>query len=84
MRTRLGLTAAAGIVFWSLSFWAGRRMLIRSPRRHYDDPIEALTDMAALMLDYGAILMSIPVVVLLAAGAVLAGWVTEPVVRRFP
>ena len=80
----LGLTAAAGIVFWSLFFWSGRQMLIRSIRRRYDDPVDALTDMAALMLDYGAILLNAPVLAVLTVGGVLAGWATELVVRRFP
>lgn len=78
-----GLTTAAVIVFWALLFWSGYVMVRRSTRLYYDGPMEALTDMFGLMVEYARLGATPEVIGSLVVGALVFGWLTEQVARRF-
>ena len=79
-----GLTTAVAAAFWTFLFGATWMMLRRSLRGIYDDPVEALGDVAALMVELaGALLDPIAAAVLLVGGG-LAGVATATVARRLP
>ena len=86
MRASLGygLTTAAITVFWCLFIWAGYLMVEASMRLRYDGPLEALQDMAAMMIDFARTMATGPVLGSLFVGALFFGWLTEQVARRYP
>lgn len=79
-----GLTTAVAAAFWTLLFGALWLMVRRALRGQYDNPTEALGDVAALMLDLGRALMDPVAVVILIAGGALAGIAAGAVARRLP
>lgn len=80
----LGLTTAAIIVFWCLLIWCTYLMTIQSTRMRYDGPVDAVTDMFVMMVTYGRIMLTPAIVGSLMVGALVFGWLTEQVARRYP
>jgi hypothetical protein len=78
-----GLTTLAATAFWSLVFWGGYEMVIRSTRLRYDGPVEALQDMAEIFLEYVQ-LVAIPEILWPALiGGIFVSWLTEFFARRW-
>ncbi|QMU58976.1 MAG: TrgA family protein [Boseongicola sp.] len=78
-----GLTTLGATFFWSLVVWAGYEMLRRSMRLYYDGPIEALQEMAQLILDYGKLALVQDVILPAVVGALFVSWLTEFFARRW-
>lgn len=86
-----GLTSAIGdslttvcvIYFWSVLIWSGYEMIKRSVRMRYDNPIEALQDMADMMVNYSGDVITPPFVAAAVFGSVACGVLTELISRRW-
>lgn len=79
-----GLTAAAGTVALALLIYSFNRMIAQSVRRIYEGPVEALVDVVRIMVENARLLGDPQVLIVLVAGGVLGGLVTEWVGRRYP
>ena len=78
-----GLTTLVATAFWSLVFWAGYEMIVRSTRLRYDGPIEAIQDMAEIALEY-VWMVAIPELLWPAlVGGLFVSWLTEFFARRW-
>ncbi len=78
-----GVTTAGIIVFWCLLVWSAYLMTIQSTRMRYDGPIDALQDMFAMMMSFGQTMFTAEVMGSLVVGALVFGWLTEQVARRY-
>jgi hypothetical protein len=78
-----GLTTMVATVFWCLFIWAGYLMVQSSMRLRYDGPVEALQDMASMMIEYAQTMATPSVLGSLLVGALFFGWLTEQVARRY-
>lgn len=78
-----GLTTAAITVFWCLLIWSGYLMIEASMRLRYNGPMDALQNMGAMMIDYARLMATPTVIGSLAVGALVFGWLTEQVARRY-
>ena len=78
-----GLTTGAIMVFWSLFIWSGYLMVSASTRLRYSGPMEALQDMGMMMIEFAQTMATGPVLGSLVVGALVFGWLTEHVARRF-
>jgi hypothetical protein len=85
MRASLGygLTTAALTVFWCLFIWSGYLMVLASMKLRYDGPLDAIQSMAVMMLDYARTMATGAVIGSLVVGALVFGWLTEQVARRY-
>ena len=85
MRASLGygITTAAITVFWCLFIWSGYLMVDASTRLRYSGPMEALQDMGSMMIEFAQTMATGPVLGSLLVGAVVFGWLTEHVARRY-
>jgi len=63
--------------------FAVAQMVKLSRRLQYDGPMEALVDVFAIMLEYGALLLNPVIVMVLVGGGFLAGLSAEWAHRRF-
>ena len=79
-----GITTAAIIVFWCLLVWSAYLMTIQSTRMRYDGPIDALQDMFFMMFDYARMMVTPEILGSLGIGALVFGWLTDQVARRYP
>lgn len=72
-----GLTGVGVLIFWGLFVQGCYEMIRLAMRNRYDGPLEALSAIFRIGLDYGTTIF-VPVVVLtLLVGSVLAGLATE-------
>lgn len=78
-----GLTTAVIIVFWCLLVWSAYLMTIQSTRLRYDGPIEALQDMFFMMVKFAQAMFTAEIMGSLVVGALVFGWLTEQVARRY-
>jgi hypothetical protein len=78
-----GLTTTALIVFWGLFIFAGNEAFERSIRKSYDGPIEAISDMIKLMIEYAQLMAKPDVLIWLVVGAVAGGIITELSARKW-
>jgi hypothetical protein len=78
-----GLTTAFAITFWSLLIWCGYLMVIQSTRLRYSGPLEAIQGMFEMMWSYALAMATAPVLGSLILGALVFGWLTEQVARRY-
>jgi hypothetical protein len=78
-----GLRTSATLVFWALVVFSVYEMIVRSTKMRYDGPMEALVGVFDLMLQHGVLVLTVPVLAVLAAGGVLGGWAAEFAVRRW-
>lgn len=72
-----GLTGAAALIFWGVFTQAGNEMLRLSLRRRYDGPVEGLTDLFRIAMDYALTMATVPVLGTLFLGGVLAAVLAE-------
>ena len=78
-----GLTTVGLIVFWGLFIFAGEEALSRSLAVRYDGPIQAISDMVGLMMEYALIMAKTDVLVWLLVSAVFGGVMTELSARKW-
>ena len=78
-----GLTSVALTVFWGLVAFATEEMLDRSLNVRYDGPIEAITGMVQLVIDFAVLIAQPDVIVWLVAGALFGGVLTEMSARKW-
>lgn len=79
----LGLSTVAAILFWCLLTWGGYQMTLNSTRMRYGGPVEALQDMANIMVEYLVMIATAPIIGSLILGGVLCGWLTEKAAARW-
>lgn len=78
-----GLTGMGALVAWGLFAQSFYEMLMRSLARRYDGPMEGLTAMFELGVEYGSVLLNGPLIGFLCLGGILTGLVAEAVARRW-
>lgn len=79
----IGLASAALLVFWAGVLISGYEMVMRSMRRAYDGPVDALQGLVDIFLKDIKTAAQIDVIVALLIGGVVAGVATQWVARRF-
>ena len=79
-----GITTGVGILFWVFFLISFADMVKKSLRRSYDGPIEALINVFQIMLDWGKVFMILDLGILMLAGSLIAGFITEYVDKRLP
>ncbi|MCD1624715.1 TrgA family protein [Seohaeicola saemankumensis] len=72
-----GFTAAAALIFWGLFVQSGNEMLRLALRRRFDGPLEALTDMLRIGLEFAVTMSTVPVLGTLFLGGVVAAILAE-------
>ncbi len=80
----VGLSTVVATVFWCLLAWGGYQMTINSTRMRYDGPVEALQDMANLMVEYLFMIGTAPIVAAILLGGIFCGWLAEMAAQRWP
>ena len=79
-----GLTTAFLWSFWTLFFISGNAMIKKALRRIYDGPMEALTDVFALMIEMAQDLFDVNLLVSIIAGGLICAYVTEYFGQKYP
>jgi hypothetical protein len=79
-----GITTALIIVFWCVFIWSGYLMVDASMKLRYDNPMQALQSMGLMMVDYARLMATPAILGSLFVGALLFGWLTDQVARRYP
>ncbi|WP_068110617.1 TrgA family protein [Tropicimonas marinistellae] len=73
-----GVRTIAVALFYVLVTWSCYEMVVRSTRRYYDGPTDALAGMTDLIAEYFLLMVSDPQVpIVLLAGGVLAAFLSE-------
>lgn len=78
-----GVTGAAALMFWGLFLQAGNEMLRLSLRRRYGGPVEGLTDLFRIGIDYALTMSTGPVLGTLFAGGIVAAMLAEVASRHW-
>jgi hypothetical protein len=78
-----GLTALVAMVVMALFFNSFGVMLKRSMRKLYDGPGEAVTDVFALFVEHGTMILTPEILATLLIGGFAGGLITEFFGRRF-
>lgn len=78
-----GITGTAALVFWALFVQATNEMVSLSLERQYKGPVEAIGGIFELIVDFGAYLVDLRVMVMLVSGAIVSGWLTEIAASRW-
>lgn len=78
-----GLTGMGALVAWGLFAQSFYEMLMRSLDRRYDGPVEGLTAMFELAVEFGSVLLNGPLIIFLCLGGLLTGLLAEWVTRRW-
>jgi len=79
-----GLTAIVAQAFWILTILAFVTMIARSLRKRYDGPVEAITDVFALMFEDVQRFATPDIGMVLLVGGLAAGIVTGYIGKKFP
>ncbi len=80
----VGFGSAVLLAFWVAFLFAMEEMVDRSMRNSYGgSPTDAVQDVFNIMIDYGREIVSLEVVVTLAVGGVIAGFITSFVGKHF-
>lgn len=80
---RRGLATSVILLFWADVAFSLRDMLINSTKRAYKTPTKAILAVFDNLVEFLLLAMSPPVVIVLAAGGVLAGVFVELTSRRW-
>lgn len=72
-----GLTGVGALVFWALFLQSFNEMLRRALDNRYDGPVEGLTAVMELGVEYGTYMLDGTLIGLLVTGAVLVGLIGE-------
>lgn len=85
VRTSLGhgLTSALIIVFWCVFLWSGYLMIDASMKLRYNGPMDAVLNMGRMMIDHARLVGTPAILGSLLVGALIFGWLTEQVARRY-
>lgn len=78
-----GLTALVAMVVMALFFNSSVVMIERSLRKRYDGPGEAVTDVFALFIEHGQMMLTPEILGTLVVGGLVGGLVTEFFGSRF-
>lgn len=78
-----GLTGVGAMVFWALFLQSFNEMLRRALDNRYDGPVEGITAIMELGVEYGTYMLNGPLIGLLLTGAVLVGLIGEWVSHRW-
>lgn len=78
-----GVRVSVTLVFWALLLFAIYEMLRRATKMRYDGPMEALTAVFGIGLEYGRYLLAPDVLAVLLGGGVLVGMLSEWAARRW-
>lgn len=78
-----GFTAAVALAFWGLFVQSGNEMLRLALRRRYDGPLEALTDMFRIGIEFAVTMATVPVWGTLLLGGILAAFMAEVASRHW-
>lgn len=78
-----GLTGLGAMVFWALFLQSFNEMLRRALDNRYDGPVEGLTAVMELGVEYGTYMLNGPLIGLLLTGGILVGLVAEWVSHRW-
>ena len=78
-----GLVTSVSVLFWCLLLFSIYMMVRKSTRMMYDGPMEAVTGIFEIMLEYGALLKGPATPIALVAGGILGGILTGAVGRRW-
>ena len=78
-----GLTGMGAMVFWALLLQSFNEMLRLALDRRYDGPVEGLTAVFEIAVDYGSNLSHWPLLALLIGGGIVVGIVGEWVSHRW-
>jgi len=79
-----GLTGVAAMVFWCLFVQACNEMVRLAMKNRYDGPVEALSAIFEIGVEWGALMFSsTEVIVALVVGALIAGLLSEQVSRHW-
>ena len=79
----IGFTGMMALVFWCLFAHSFNEMLRLSLARRFDGPVEALVSVFKLGIEYARYLFTKQILLVLAAGGMLAGVISEFVDRRW-
>lgn len=79
-----GLKTMLVLSFWALLAFSTWEMLLISLTKRYDTPIEAVTDIFAIMLDRSMVLLSVDCLLVFFIAGSIAGMLTETAARRWP
>jgi hypothetical protein len=78
-----GLTGMGALVSWALFLQSFNEMLRLALEKRFDGPVEGITAIFEIAVDYGSKLANVPLLVLLIGGSILVGIVGEWVARRW-
>lgn len=73
----MGLSTSAVLLAVALLVFSGREMILRALNRRYDDTLEALVGVFAIMLEHAALMTDIRFLAVLVLGGVCGGLATE-------
>ncbi|MBM7067947.1 TrgA family protein [Actibacterium sp. 188UL27-1] len=79
-----GVRTSCTLLFFALLLWSCYEMIVLSTRLRYDGPMQALTDMMAMIVEYGLLMgtdMQGPIILLV--GGILSGFLAEWSAERF-
>ena len=78
-----GLTGAVALAFWVLFFLSGSDMIRLSMRGRYDGPMEAVTGIFAIMVDYALQFRSPLILAVWLGGGIVAGLLADALGKRY-
>ena len=78
-----GLTGAVALAFWVLFFLSGHDMIRLSMRGRYDGPMEAVTGVFAIMVDYALRFQSPLILAVWLGGGIIAGLLADALGKRY-
>ena len=79
-----GVAGVFVLMLWGIALQAINEMMRLAMRNRYDDPFEAIVDIFQIGAEYGLLVATLPILLTLAVGAVVAGLLTEYAHRRWP
>lgn len=79
----LGFTTSAAVLLWGTFFHSFAQMIRRSLQKVYEGPVDALVDVFRFMIE-NAVVIGVPIILIpLAVGGFVGGFLTELVARNF-
>lgn len=78
-----GITGVVALVFWGLFVQAGNEMVRLAMRNRYDGAFEALTAIFQIGTEWFLLMLTAPIIITLAVGAIAVGLVAEAAAQRW-
>jgi hypothetical protein len=78
-----GIKTSLMVTVWALLVFCTILMVRKAFKKRYDNPLEAIVDIFALGVEYGALMFTPPVLTVLLGGAVMGGLAAEWAKRRW-